>query len=160
MALSRPAIGNIATSDWRYLSQRLAISRPAIGVISPSDWQYRDQRLALSLPAIDVLYNREQYYLFFNRCPWPILLTWCAIKFQSERRIIYAILILLHPNQPLVWMYIFLPPFLSLFILTKTSSYHSPHQTSMLICHFKFFQTTTRMTKNDLKRLSIPIIMT
>ena len=26
MALSRPAIGNIATSDWRYLSQRLTFS--------------------------------------------------------------------------------------------------------------------------------------
>ena len=72
-----------------------------------SAWQYRDRRLALSLPAIDVLYNREQYYLFFNRCPWPILLTWCAIKFQSERRIIYAILIPLHPNQPLGETYIF-----------------------------------------------------
>ena len=107
MALSRPAIGNIATSDWRYLSQRLAISRPAIGVISPSDWQYRDQRLALSLPAIDVLYNREQYYLFINRCPWPILLAWYAIKFQSKKRIIYAILFPLHPNQPLGETYIF-----------------------------------------------------
>ena len=133
----------------------MALSRPAIGNIATSDWQYRDQRLALSRPAIDVLYNREQYYLFFNRCPWPILLTWCAIKFQSERRIIYAILIPLHPNQSLDKMYIFLPPFFSLFILTKTSSCHSPHQTSMLICHFKFFQTTTRMTKNDLKRPKI-----
>ena len=79
----------------------------AHGVIATSDWQYRDQRLALSLPAIDVLYNREQYYLFFNRCPWPILLTWCAIKFQPERRIIHAILIPLHPNQPLGETYIF-----------------------------------------------------
>ena len=81
----------------------------AHGVIATSDWQYRDQRLALSLPAIDVLYNREQYYLFFNRCPWPILLTWCAIKFQPEKRIIYAILFLFpfHPNQSLGETYIF-----------------------------------------------------
>ena len=160
MALSRPAIGNIATSDWRYLSQRLAISRPSIGVISPSDWQYRDQRLALSLPAIDVLYNREQYYLFINRCPWPILLTWYAIKFQSKKRIIYAILFPLHPNQPSDRMYMFFTSTLQSFLVHKTSSCHSPHPTSMLICHFYNFQTTTRMTKNDLKRLSIPIIMT
>ena len=132
----------------------------AHGVLTTGDWRYRDRRLALSPPAIDVLSNRERHYLFFNRCPWPILLTWYAIKFQPEKRIIYAILIPLHPNQSLDKMYIFLPPFFSLFILTKTSSCHSPHQTSMLICHFKFFQTTTRMTKNDLKRLSIPIIMT
>ena len=79
----------------------------AHGVIATSDWQYRDQRLALSLPAIDVLYNREQYYLFINRCPWPILLTWYAIKFQSKKRIIYAILIPFHPNQPLGETYIF-----------------------------------------------------
>ena len=79
----------------------------AHGVIATSDWQYRDQRLALSLPAIDVLYNREQYYLFINRCPWPILLTWYAIKFQSKKRIIYAILFPFHPNQPLGETYIF-----------------------------------------------------
>ena len=118
----------------------------AHGVIATSDWQYRDQRLALSLPAIDVLYNREQYYLFFNRSPCPILLTWCAIKFQPEKRIIYAILFPLHPNQPSDRMYMFFTSTLQSFLVHKTSSYHSPHQTSMLICHFKIFQMTTGMT--------------
>ena len=125
----------------------------AHGVIATSDWQYRDQRMALSRPAIDVLYNREQYYLFINRCPWPILLTWYAIKFQSKKRIIYAILFPLHPNQPSDRMYMFFTSTLQSFLVHKTSSCHSPHPTSMLICHFYNFQTTTRMTKNDLKQL-------
>ena len=124
MALSRPAIGNIATSDWRYLSQRLTFSTIESNITCFS---------------IDV----------HDLSSW----TWCVTKSQPKNMLSVQFSPPLHPNQPLVWMYIFLPPFFSLFILTKTSSCHSPHQTSMLICHFKIFQTTTRMTKNDLKRL-------
>ena len=140
MALSLPAIGNIATGDWRYLSQRLAISRPAI----------------------DILYNREQYYLFINRCPWPILLTWCAIKFQPEPRIIYAILIPLHPNQPLGETYIFFLYF-SVFSFSQRHLHITLHtQQVCLYVIFKFLKRlkTTEYPHNyDLTRICLELFL-
>ena len=60
-------------SNWPDYNRRCEIGTKCVflahGVIATSDWQYRVQRLAISRRAIDVLYNREQYYLFFNRCP-------------------------------------------------------------------------------------------
>ena len=138
----------------------------AHGVIATSDWQYRDQRLALSLPAIDVLYNRERHYLFFNRCPWPILLTWYAIKFQPERRIIYAILIPLHPNQPLVWMYIFFLYF-SVFSFSQRHLHVTLHTKQVclyvILKFFKWLQEwlkTTEYSHNyDLTRICLELFL-
>ena len=138
----------------------------AHGVIATSDWQYRDQRLALSLPAIDVLYNREQYYLFFNRCPWPILQTWCAIKFQPKKRIICTILIPLHPNQSLDETYIFFL-YSSVFSFSQRHLHVTLHtQQVCLYVILKFFKRlqewlkTTEYSHNyDLTRICLELFL-
>ena len=133
MALSRPAIGNIATSDWRYLSQRLTFSTIESNITC-----------------------------FFNRCPWPILLTWCAIKFQPEKRIIYAILFPFHPNQPLVWMYIFFLYF-SVFSFSQRHLHVTLHTKQVcLYVIFKFLKRlkTTEYSHNyDLTRICLELFL-
>ena len=133
MAFSRLAIGVIVTGDWRYLSQRLTFSTIESNITCFS---------------IDV----------HDLSSW----TWYVTKSQPKNHVICTILIPLHPNQPLVWMYIFLPSFYNLFLFTRLLHVTLHTQQVCLYVIFKFLKRlkTTEYPHNyDLTRICLELFL-